>query len=40
MEMVADRDPEAARKLLDPLLEQMMEAVHRFDGTVNPDLLT
>ena len=35
MEMVADRDPEAARKLLDPVLEQMMEAVHRFDGTVN-----
>ncbi|HEY3064715.1 MAG TPA: adenylate/guanylate cyclase domain-containing protein [Methylomirabilota bacterium] len=35
MEVVADRDPETARKLLDPVLEQMMEAVHRFDGTVN-----
>ena len=35
MEMIVDRDPEAARRLLDPVLEQMMEAVHRFDGTVN-----
>lgn len=35
MEIVAERDPEAARRLLDPVLEQMMEAVHRFDGTVN-----
>src|SRR5712691_530106 len=26
---------EAARKLLDPVLEHMMEAVHRYEGTVN-----
>jgi len=35
MELVADRDPEEARKLLDPVLERMMEAVHRYEGTVN-----
>ena len=35
MELLADRDPEDARKLLDPALERMMEAVHRFEGTVN-----
>jgi class 3 adenylate cyclase len=35
MELLADRDPEEARKLLDPVLERMMEAVHRFEGTVN-----
>jgi class 3 adenylate cyclase/tetratricopeptide (TPR) repeat protein len=35
LELLADRDPEEARKLLDPLLEHMMEAVHRFEGTVN-----
>jgi class 3 adenylate cyclase len=29
MELLADRDPEEARKLLDPVLERMMEAVHR-----------
>jgi class 3 adenylate cyclase/tetratricopeptide (TPR) repeat protein len=35
MELLADRDPEGARKLLDPVLERMMEAVHRYEGTVN-----
>jgi len=35
MELLADRDPEDARKILDPILEQMMEAVHRYEGTVN-----
>src|SRR5437667_3227762 len=35
MELLADRDPEEARKLLDPVLEQMMEAVHRYEGTMN-----
>src|SRR5215831_2252441 len=35
MELVADRDPEEARKILDPVLELMMEAVHRYEGTVN-----
>jgi uncharacterized OB-fold protein len=31
MELLADRDPEDARKLLDPIIEHMMEAVHRFE---------
>ncbi|HSE92463.1 MAG TPA: adenylate/guanylate cyclase domain-containing protein [Methylomirabilota bacterium] len=35
MELLADRDPEEARTLLDPVLEHMMEAVHRYEGTVN-----
>jgi class 3 adenylate cyclase len=35
MELFADRDPEEARRLLDPVLERMMEAVHRYEGTVN-----
>jgi hypothetical protein len=35
MELLADRDPEEARTLLDPVLEKMMEAVHRYEGTVN-----
>jgi len=35
MELLADRDPEDARKLLDPVLQHMMEAVHHYEGTVN-----
>jgi class 3 adenylate cyclase len=35
MELLADRDPEEARQLLDPVLDRMMEAVHHFEGTVN-----
>jgi len=35
MELLADRDPEEARKILDPVLERMMEAVQRYEGTVN-----
>ena len=35
MELLADRDPEEARALLDPVLERMMDAVHRYEGTVN-----
>jgi class 3 adenylate cyclase/tetratricopeptide (TPR) repeat protein len=35
MQLLADRDPEEARKILDPVLERMMEAVHRYEGTVN-----
>src|SRR5262249_52182208 len=35
MELFADRDPEAAQHLLDPVLERMIEAVHRYEGTVN-----
>ncbi len=35
MELLADRDPEEARKILDPVLTLMMDAVHRYEGTVN-----
>src|SRR5499425_37404 len=35
MELLADRDPEEARKILDPVLERVMEAVHHYEGTVN-----
>ena len=35
MELLADRDPEEARTILDPVLERMMEAVHRYEGIVN-----
>src|SRR5262245_50826335 len=35
LELLANRDPEEARVLTDPVLEHMMEAVHRFEGTVN-----
>ena len=35
MELLADRDPEEARTVLDPVLERMMDAVHRYEGTVN-----
>jgi class 3 adenylate cyclase/tetratricopeptide (TPR) repeat protein len=35
MELLADRDPEEARRLLDPVLELMIEAVHHYEGTVN-----
>jgi class 3 adenylate cyclase len=35
MELLADRDPEEARQFLDPVLERMMDAVHRYEGTVN-----
>jgi hypothetical protein len=35
MELLADRAPEEARHLLDPVLEHLMAAVHRYEGTVN-----
>jgi hypothetical protein len=35
MELLAERDPEDARKLLDAVLERMIEAVHHYEGTVN-----
>jgi class 3 adenylate cyclase len=35
MELLADRDPEEVGKLLDPVRQHMMEAVHRYEGTVN-----
>jgi class 3 adenylate cyclase/tetratricopeptide (TPR) repeat protein len=34
-ELIGDLDPEAAQRLLDPALQHMMDAVHRFEGTVN-----
>ncbi len=35
LELLDGRDPEEARALLDPALHTMMEAVHRYEGTVN-----
>jgi class 3 adenylate cyclase/predicted ATPase/ribosomal protein L40E len=35
MELLADRDPEEGRKLFDAVIDHMMEAVHRYEGTVN-----
>ena len=35
MELLADRDPEEARKILDAVVQRMMAAVHRYEGTVN-----
>src|SRR5215475_1460046 len=35
MELLTERDPEEARAILDPVLERMMAAVHRYEGTVN-----
>jgi hypothetical protein len=35
MELLADRDPEEARQILDPVLTHVMDAVHRYEGTVN-----
>ena len=34
-ELIRDLDPEAAQQLLDPALRRMMDAVHRYEGTVN-----
>ena len=34
VELLADRDPEEARALLDPVLERMIEAVHRYEGKI------
>jgi class 3 adenylate cyclase/tetratricopeptide (TPR) repeat protein len=34
-ELIADRDPEEAQKLIDPVLERMIAAVHHYEGTVN-----
>src|SRR5437773_3695402 len=35
MTLIRDLDPEAAQQLLDPALHAMMDAVHRYEGTVN-----
>src|SRR5262249_677453 len=34
-ELIRDLDPEVAQTLLDPALQHMMDAVHRYEGTVN-----
>jgi len=34
-ELIEGLDPEEARRLLDPALHLMMDAVHRYEGTVN-----
>ena len=34
-ELIRGLDPEAAQQLLDPAIQLMMDAVHRFEGTVN-----
>jgi class 3 adenylate cyclase/tetratricopeptide (TPR) repeat protein len=34
-ELIRDLDPEQARAILDPALHAMMDAVHRYEGTVN-----
>ena len=35
MELLGDRDPEEARQLIDPVIDKIMDAVHRYEGTVN-----
>ena len=35
MELIQGSDPEEARHILDPTVEAMMSAVHRYEGTVN-----
>ena len=35
MELIQGADPEDARRILDPTIEAMMRAVHRYEGTVN-----
>src|SRR4026208_1809505 len=35
MELLADRDPEEARRPLDPALDRMVGGVHHYEGTVN-----
>ena len=35
MDLLEEFDPEEARRLMDPAVQMMMDAVHRFEGTVN-----
>ncbi|MFQ5773158.1 MAG: adenylate/guanylate cyclase domain-containing protein [Kiloniellaceae bacterium] len=35
LELIADSDPERVRAILDGVIRTMMEAVHRYEGTVN-----
>jgi class 3 adenylate cyclase len=34
-ELIQGLDPESAQQLLDPAIQRMMDAVHRYEGTVN-----
>ena len=34
MELIEELDPEEARRLVDPALKLMMDAVHRYEGYV------
>ena len=34
MELIEDLDPEEARRIIDPALQLMMDAVHRYDGYI------
>jgi class 3 adenylate cyclase/tetratricopeptide (TPR) repeat protein len=38
LEILAEQDAEDARGILDPVLEKMIEAVHRYEGIVNQTL--
>ena len=33
--LISGQDPESAQAILNPVIEQMIEAVHRYEGTVN-----
>lgn len=33
MDLLAHRDPEDAREILDPVIQRMIDAVHRYEGT-------
>jgi class 3 adenylate cyclase/tetratricopeptide (TPR) repeat protein len=35
LSIIADRDPEEAQRLLDPILDHMLEAVHHYEGMVS-----
>jgi class 3 adenylate cyclase/tetratricopeptide (TPR) repeat protein len=35
LELLADRDPEDGRRLIQPILEHMIHAAHKYGGTVN-----
>ena len=35
IELLADRDPEESRQILDPVLDRLMADVHRYEGTGN-----
>jgi len=35
MKLLATRDPDEVRQLLEPMIERMMDAVHPYEGTMN-----